>query len=116
MVCAVILGYRGGDSSSGILARMLVSQNTLVLRSPHADDMVFTPEDVVEIRTDRVFLQPSALIIDHVLFDKIPFHVVVSPIDETCKTLLARIKMAGFCPKAEPVIPWEIPEPPSPFV
>ena len=116
MACEVILGYRGGSNGSNVLARMSVSRDTLTLRSPHTEDIVFTPEDVVEIRIDRIFLQPSALIIDHVLFDKIPFHVVVSPIDETCKTLLARIKMAGFCPKAEPVIPWELPEPPSPFV
>ena len=116
MVCEVILGYRGGGSSGGILARMSASQDTLTLKSLHIEPIVFTPEDVVEIRIDCIYLQPSALIIDHVLFDKIPFHVVVSPIDETCKTLLARIKMAGFCPKAEPVIPWEIPEPPSPFM
>jgi len=116
MVCEVILGYRGGRNGSNVLARMSVSQDTLTLRSPHAEDIVFTPEDVVEIRIDCIYLQPSALIIDHVSFDKIPFHVVVSPIDETCKTLLARIKMAGFCPKAEPVIPWEPPEPPSPFL
>ena len=115
MMCAVILGYRGGDDP-GTSAWMSVSKDTLVLKGLHEESFVFTPDEVVEIRIEGGWFMSEALIIDHVLFEKIPYNVVVSPRDESCELLLARIRMAGFHPKARPMIPWDPPESPSPFV
>ena len=116
MMCAVILGYRGGDDP-GTPAWISVSKDALILKCFHDEEsFVFTPEDVVEIRIVHSWFMSEALIIDHVLFEKMRYNVVVSPSGESCELLLARIRMAGFLPKAQPMIPWEPPESPSPFV
>ena len=108
----VIIGYRdGAEGRSGDRAVMSVSKNALVLGG-----FSFTPDDVVEIRIQRSLFASTVLVIDHVLFEKYPNDVVITPIDESCERLLEWIRIAGFCPQVQPMIPWLPPETPSPFL
>jgi len=88
-----------------------VSKDALILNG-----FTFTPDDVVEIRIRRHLLAPSVLVIDHILFEHFPNDIIISPIDENCERLLEWIRIAGFSPKAQPLVPWMPPEPPSPFL
>ena len=108
----VIMGYRNGaEGRSGERAVMSVSKKALVLNG-----FSFTPDDVVEIRIQRGMFASAVLVIDHVLFEKYPNDVIITPIDESCERLLEWIRIAGFCPNAQPMIPWLPPETPSPFL
>jgi len=108
----VIIGYRdGAEGRSGERAVMSVSKKALVLNG-----FFFTPDDVVEIRVQRSLFASTVLVIDHILFEKYTNNVIITPIDESCERLLEWIRIAGFCPKAQPMIPWLPPENPSPFL
>ena len=108
----VIMGYRdGAEGCSGDLATMSVSKKAIVLNG-----FSFSPDDVVEIRIQRSLFTSTVLVIDHILFEQYPNDVIITPIDESCERLLEWIRIAGFCPKAQPMIPWLPPETPSPFL
>ena len=108
----VIIGYRTGTKGRPcVRAVMSVSKKALVLNG-----FSFTPDDVVEIRIQRGMFASAVLVIDHVLFEKYPNDVIITPIDESCERLLEWIRIAGFCPNAQPMIPWLPPETPSPFL
>lgn len=108
-MCEVKLGYRGDDSSSAVT--MFVSKDALVL-----DSFTFTPDDVVEIRIQHSWFLSAVLVLDHILFEQIPNEVIISPISESCELLIERIRIAGFSPKAQRMIPWIPPDTPSPLL
>lgn len=89
-------------------ALLSVTTEVLVLAIEKDAPIVFTPDEVVGFRIDRGGWIWSAvvLIVDHVAFDRIG-NVSLTPEDGTCEQLLAEIKRTGFCPKAQPGVPWE---------
>ena len=105
----VFLGYRDDDFLTRVWMKVSADELTI-------DGFSFTPEDVIEIRIQGNLLIPKSLIIDHILFEKFPDAVIISPIDESCERLLEWIRIAGFCPKAQPMVPWLPPEPPNPLL
>ena len=112
MMFDVILGYRHREKgSTGVRALMSVSKKAIVLNG-----FSFTPDDVVEIRIQCGLFASTVLVIDHILFEKYPNDVIITPIDESCERLLEWIRIEGFFPKAQPMIPWLPPETPSPFL
>ena len=75
---------------------------------------MLTPDEVVELRIEGGRIMSAALIVEHVAFNKIG-NVILVPEDGTCDALLSEINRSGFCPNAEPAIPW-LPGRPPPFL
>jgi len=114
MTFDIIMGYRSDVDSGKVRTSLTVTPHALVVNG-----FTFKPEDVVEIRVQRQrgLFAPSAIVIEHILFEQLPNAVIITPIDESCERLMEWIlRTAGFKPCAEPLTPWMPPETPFPLL